>query len=90
MVKYLESLHSYIIQGHSECHVFESVSRCSGGKVFKNCQHQVLVLLTMARMNPNLTPIGHFWIQICIKKGEHKRPCSSTAVFKTLALSLCS
>ena len=41
MVKYLELLHSYIIQGHSECHVFEAVSSCSGGKVFKNCQHQV-------------------------------------------------
>ena len=34
-----------------------------------------IIMLTMARMNPNLTPIGHFWIQICIKKGEHKRPC---------------
>ena len=42
MVQHLERLHSFLIQGQSsECHVFEAVSRCSGGKVLKNCQHQV-------------------------------------------------
>lgn len=40
-LKYLENLHSYLIQGRSECHVFDAVASCSGGKVFKNCQHQV-------------------------------------------------
>ena len=41
LVKHLESLHSVVIQGHSECHIFEAVPSCSGGKVFKNCHHQV-------------------------------------------------
>ena len=30
-----------LIQGHSECHMFEAVHSCSGGKVLKKCQHQV-------------------------------------------------
>ena len=42
MVQHLERLRSFLIQGQSDCHVFEAVSRCSGGKlVFKNCQHQI-------------------------------------------------
>ena len=38
----LERLHSFVIQGHSECHVFEAAPLCTGGKVFKNCHHQVV------------------------------------------------
>ena len=41
MVRHLESLHTFIYQGNSECHMFEAVPNCSGGEVFKNCQHQV-------------------------------------------------
>ncbi len=41
MVKHIESLHIFLIEGKSECHVFEAVPSCSGGKVFKNCHHQV-------------------------------------------------
>ena len=37
----LEQLHSFVIQGKSECHVFEAAPACTGGKVFKNCHHQV-------------------------------------------------
>ena len=35
MVKYLKSLHSCVIQDHSECHIFEAVPSCSGGKSFQ-------------------------------------------------------
>ena len=41
MLVQLETLHSYILQGKSECHVFEAAPSCTGGKVFKNCHHQV-------------------------------------------------
>ena len=34
----LEKLHQQLIQGYSEC---QAVANCSGGKVFKNCHHQV-------------------------------------------------
>ncbi len=41
MLVQLEALHSYILQGESECHMFTAAPACSGGKVFKNCHHQV-------------------------------------------------
>ena len=41
IVVHLERLHSFLLQGESECHVFEAAPACSGGKVFKNCHHQV-------------------------------------------------
>ena len=41
MIEQLETIHSYLIHGESECHTFEAVPSCSGGRVFKNCQHQV-------------------------------------------------
>ena len=41
MLVQLEALHSYVLQGRSECHVFEAAPSCTGGKVFKNCHHQV-------------------------------------------------
>ena len=37
----LEALHTFVIEGGSECHQFEAAPTCSGGKVFRNCQHQV-------------------------------------------------
>ena len=37
----LERLHAQLIEGVSECHVFEAVPHCSGGRVFRNCHHQV-------------------------------------------------
>ena len=36
MVVHLEHLHSFLLQGESECHVFEAAPAYSGGKVFKN------------------------------------------------------
>ena len=36
MLVNLEALHSYVLQGNSECHVFEAAPSSSGGKVFKN------------------------------------------------------
>ena len=41
MVVHLERLHSFLLQGESECHIFETAPACSGGNVFKNCHHQV-------------------------------------------------
>ena len=41
MLVLLEKLHSFVFQGKSECHVFEVAPACTGGKVFKNCNHQV-------------------------------------------------
>ena len=68
MVQHLERLHSFLIQGQSECHVFEAVSRCSGGKVFKNCQHQVQ---SNTDATVNIMIIGYFSFQIHSKKGEY-------------------
>ncbi len=41
MLVQLEALHSYVLQGESECHMFTAAPGFSGGKVFKNCHHQV-------------------------------------------------
>ena len=41
MLKLLEELHSFVLQGNSECHVFQATPTCTGGKVFQNCHHQV-------------------------------------------------
>ena len=41
MLVLMEKLHSFVLQGKSECHVFEAAPSCTGGKVFKNCNHQV-------------------------------------------------
>ena len=34
MLVKLEALHSHLLQGKSECHVFAAAPSCSGGKVF--------------------------------------------------------
>jgi hypothetical protein len=64
MVKGIENLHSYIIEGKSECHVFEAVPSCSGGKVFKNCHHQVGYIIYCDMFSGNTgtpyTPFGNY------------------------------
>ena len=32
---------TFLLQGDSECHIFETAPACSGGNVFKNCHDQV-------------------------------------------------
>ena len=51
MILLLEKLYSYLIRGNSECHSFEAVQSCSGGKVFKNCHHQVCTHSYMRMQN---------------------------------------
>jgi len=47
MVVHLERLHSFLLQGESECHIFETAPACSGGNVFKNCHHQVCLKMVL-------------------------------------------
>ena len=62
MLVQLEALHSYILQGKSECHVFEAAPSCTGGKVFKNCNHQVRMPL-LVKLYIRLSTISVFLFQ---------------------------
>ena len=81
MVVHLERLHSFLLQGESECHVFEAAPAYSGGKVFKNYHHQVslcmhglwysicVILLYILEC-----ALGHLCYQVHHEKGKHSRP----------------
>lgn len=90
MIKFLEDLHSYVFQGRSECHVFEAVPSCSGGKVFKNCHHQVRKLPIGIAQLILCVQLGDYSIKIYNAEGEHQGPRWSSDVIKTLAIGLCS
>ena len=100
MLVQLEALHSYILQGKSECHVFEAAPSCTGGKVFKNCNHQVrmplLVKLYIRLSTINicfsfsiLLSTGYLCHKVHSKKGEYEGPCRLAIVMQTLATCLC-
>ena len=55
MLKELENLHSFVLQGNSERHVFEAAPTCTGGKVFQNCHHQVCGLACILNIILNIS-----------------------------------
>ncbi len=91
LVKHLESLYSHLIQGKSECHHFEAVPRCSGGKVFTNCQHQVYMLFVKYRFHCIALSLiqGCDSIKVHLEERKHSRLCRSATINQTLACSVC-
>ena len=80
MIVHLERLHSFLLQGESKCHVFEAAPACSGGKVFKNCHHQVSLWVVVYIIVYVLyccileRALGHLCYQVHPEKGKHLRP----------------
>ena len=60
MLILLERLHSFVLQGRSECHVFEAAPACTGGKVFKNCHHQVNIIVLLHLYNEFKSSLSSF------------------------------
>jgi len=79
MIAHLEHLHSFILQGESECHVFEAAPSCSVGK--KSVQElpspgQLVCIMFLEQLHviiPVFT-IGDLCYQIHYEEGKHSRP----------------
>ena len=53
--------------------MFEAVPSCSGGKVFKNCQHQVNLNYLASYLY--FSCVGNLSFQIHNEEREYKRSC---------------